>query len=149
MGKRRKGREIVLQSYYAYCIAGTPLSDCLSDQIERRQAAVESADFARKLGEKIILHEHEIQDWLAVLVENWDPARLGVVERVIILLALTELRYSHDVPWRVVINEGCELARRYCDEEAVAFVNGVLDRAAAEVRDQQRLDGSGAEDGNP
>jgi N utilization substance protein B len=124
------------------------MSDCLADQVERRQPAAESERFATQLSEKLISHEQEIQEWLAMLVENWDPSRLGIVEKVILLMALTELRYSPEVPWRVVINEACELARRFCDEEAVAFVNGVLDRAAAEVRERKRPADPGSEEQN-
>ncbi len=139
MGKRRKGREIVLQAAYAARQSGNPLADCLADQLSRRRSADESATFATDLATKLSAHADDCEAWLARLLENWDPDRVGVVERVILLMALTELRFSPEVPWRVVINEACELARRFCDEEAVAFVNGILDRAAAEVR--------GADDG--
>jgi len=133
MGKRRKGREIVLQAAYAARLSGNPLADCLSDQLARRRSADESAAFATDLAAKLSAHADVCETWLARLLEHWDPDRVGAVERVILLLALTELRFSPEVPWRVVINEACELARRFCDEEAVAFVNGILDRAAAEV----------------
>jgi N utilization substance protein B len=133
VGKRRKGREIVLQAAYAARISGRPLAACLDDQLERRGPHDETARFARALAEKLGAHRGAAEAWLARLVENWDPERLGLVERILLLIALTELRHSPDVPWRVVINEACELARRFGDEQAVGFVNGVLDRAAAEV----------------
>ena len=52
MGKRRKGREIVLQACYASRVAGTQVLDCLEDQIERRRAADDSARFSRELAAK-------------------------------------------------------------------------------------------------
>ena len=52
---------------------------------------------------------------------------------MILTMGVAELVHSRDVPVRVVINEALELTRRYCDEDAVAFVNGVLDAAAAKV----------------
>ena len=134
MGKRRKGREIVLQSLYASLISGGPLLDVLEDQLERRESADETAEFARDLGSKVKIHAAEIDAWLRTLVSsNWDPSRLGSLEICILSLALAELKHSPEVPWRAVINEACELARRYCDEAAVGFVNGVLDKAASEV----------------
>jgi N utilization substance protein B len=133
VGKRRKGREIVLQAAYAARLSGRSLAVCLDDQLERRGPHDETALFARALAEKLGAHRRASEAWLARLVENWDPERLGLVERILLLVALTELRHSPDVPWRVVINEACELARRFGDEQAVGFVNGVLDRAAAEV----------------
>ena len=134
MGKRRKGREIVLQSMYASLIGGSPLPEVLDDQLSRRESADETSDFARDLGTKVKNHASELESWMRTLVSSkWDPSRLGSLEIVIITMGLAELRYSPEVPWRVVINEACELARRYCDEKAVGFVNGVLDRAAAET----------------
>ena len=134
MGKRRKGRDIVLQSSYASMISGIPLLDRLDDQLVRRESADETAVFARDLAEKVSANAAELKRWLGSLIsDNWDPQRLGVLERAILAIGLAELKYSPDVPFRVVINEALELTRRYCDEGAVGFVNGVLDRAASEV----------------
>jgi N utilization substance protein B len=133
VGRRRKGREILLQAEYAAQLSGRALDACLEDQLDRRDPNDETAAFARNLATKLSAHRAASEQWLAGLLENWDPERLGQVERAILRIALTELRYSPDVPWRVVINEACELARRFCEEDAVGFVNGVLDRAAAQV----------------
>ncbi len=134
MGKRRKGREIVLQSMYASLINGAPLLEVLDDQILQRESAPETAAFARDLAGKVKAHSAEIDRWLRTLVTaNWDPDRLGTLEIVILSMGLAELRYSPDVPHPVVINEALELTHRYCEDGAVGFVNGVLDKAAAEV----------------
>ncbi|PIV82002.1 transcription antitermination factor NusB [bacterium CG17_big_fil_post_rev_8_21_14_2_50_64_8] len=134
MGKRRKGREIVLQSMYASLISGAPLLDVLDDQIQRRESAPESATFARDLAGKVKLHSGDIDRWLRTLVTgSWDPDRLGSLEMVILSMGLAELRYSPDVPHAVVINEALELAHRYCEDGSVGFVNGVLDKAASQV----------------
>lgn len=134
MGKRRKGRDIVLQSSYASMISGAPLLDALEDQLSRRESADETVVFARDLAVKVSTHFDELKRWLPTLIsDKWDPNRLGVLERAILTMGLAELKYSPDVPYRVAINEALELARRYCDEHAVGFVNGVLDRAAAQV----------------
>jgi N utilization substance protein B len=141
VGKRRKGREIVLQSMYASLINGGPLLDVLEDQLSRRESADETSEFARDLGRKVKVHAPDLESWLRTLVSSkWDPSRLGTLEICILSMGLAELRHSPEVPWRVVINEACELARRYCDENAVGFVNGVLDKAASEVYP----DGAGA-----
>ncbi len=143
MGKRRKGREIVLQSSYASIISGTNLLDTLTDQLSRRESADETVDFARDLAGKVANNAAELKSWLASLVsDKWDPNRLGVLERAILAMGLAEIKYSPDVPYRVAINEALELTRRYCDEGAVGFVNGVLDRAASQIYpDQKSEDG--------
>ena len=134
MGKRRKGREIVLQSMYASLISGANLIDTLDDQLARRESAAETIDFARDLAGKVKLNAADLDQWLNSLVSaNWDPSRLGSLEIVILTIGLAELKHSPDVPYKVVINEACELTHRYCDENAVGFVNAVLDRAASQI----------------
>jgi N utilization substance protein B len=135
VGKRRKGREIVLQSAYAALINGGPLREVLDDQLLQRASAAETTDFARDLAAKLTAHRAELETWLKDLVKDAGRSsdRLGLLERLVIIMGLAELRHSPDVPWRAVINEALELTRRFCDEDAVGFVNGVLDRAAAET----------------
>lgn len=134
MGKRRKGREIVLQSMYASLISGADLKVTLEDQLSRRESADETSDFALDLAKKVKINAGELNQWLNSIVSTkWDPSRLGTLEVVILTIGLAELKFSPDVPYKVIINEACELARRYCDENAVGFVNGVLDKAASQV----------------
>ncbi len=134
MGKRRKGRELLVQAIYAAAVGGGDLQDCIDDQLERRQASAETADFVRPLAELVARHRDELDSSLDDLLENWDPARVGQVERAIFRLALAELRFTADVPVNVVLNEACELARLYGDEGTVQFVNGLLDKAARRLR---------------
>ncbi len=137
MGKRRKGREIVLQSMYASLISGANLIDTLDDQLARRESADETGDFARDLAGKVKQNAADLDTWLNSLVSSkWDPSRLGSLEVVILTIGLAELKHSPDVPYKVVINEACELTHRYCDENAVGFVNGILDKAAGQVYPQ-------------
>ena len=134
MGKRRKGREIVLQSLYASLIGGGDVLAVLEDQLIRRESAPETIEFARALARRIKANRPDTERWLKTLVSSrWDPSRLGTLELCILHLGLTELKHSPEVPFRAVINEACELARRYCEDGAVGFVNGVLDRAAHQV----------------
>lgn len=134
MGKRRKGREIVLQSLYASLINGGDVLAVLEDQLIRRESAPETIAFARDLARKIKTNRPDTERWLKTLISaRWDPSRLGTLELCILHLGLTELKHSPEVPFRAIINEACELARRYCEDGAVGFVNGVLDRAAHQV----------------
>ena len=134
MGKRSKGREIVLQSMYASLISGAKLIDTLNDQLERRESADETGEFAKVLADKVKKNASALDGWLNSLVSSkWDPSRLGSIEIVILTMGLAELKHSPEVPYKVVINEACELAHRYCDDGAVGFINGVLDKAASQV----------------
>ncbi len=133
MGKRSKGRALLLQSMYAARISDRGLTECLEEQLDRRDSGDETTEFVRALSRKVINHGRELEAALPPLLENWDIKRVGLLEKLILVMALAELHHSPEVPQRVVINEACELARSFCDENAVRFVNGVLDRAAHDV----------------
>jgi N utilization substance protein B len=64
---------------------------------------------------------------------NWRLERMARVDRNILRLAVGELIHAADTPVRVVINEAVELAKRFGTAESPAFVNGVLDRIAANL----------------
>jgi N utilization substance protein B len=66
-------------------------------------------------------------------LSNLDP-----IEHAILLIGAYELKSRPDVPYRVVINEGVELARRFGATDGHKFVNAVLDRAAASLRSAAR-----------
>lgn len=141
MGKRTKGRQLLVQSLYAAEMSGKDLPGCLDDQVERRGPAPDTVEFARRLAADIEANRRELDRSLDGLLKNWDPDRIGRVERAIFRLALAELRFHPEVPARVVLDEACELARLYCGEDAVGFVNGVLDRARAEFEDRENRNG--------
>lgn len=134
MGKRRKGRELLVQAIYAADVGGGELQDCIDDQLERRDASAETAEFVRPLADRIARERTDLDRAIDELLENWEPGRVGVVERAICRLAVAELRWALDVPVSVILNEACELARLYGDEGTVQFVNGLLDKAARTAR---------------
>ena len=76
----------------------------------------------------------EIDAILAAHAQNWRIERMAVIDRLVLRLAIYELLADPDTPSRVVINEALELARWYSGEEAVRFVNGVLDAVRKELR---------------
>ena len=56
------------------------------------------------------------------------------VERGILLIGAYELLHWPDVPWRVAINEGVELAKKFGGTDGHKYINGVLDKLAQDVR---------------
>ena len=65
--------------------------------------------------------------------QHWRLERMGKVDRNILRLATRELIALADVPRRVTLNEAVELAKRYGSEGSAGFVNGILDRIAADL----------------
>ena len=64
------------------------------------------------------------------LAAGWKPERISKVARAVLLLAIYEIKYVEDVPEKVAINEALELAKKFEDEKAPAFVNGILNAIA-------------------
>ena len=59
------------------------------------------------------------------LKENWDISRISKINLSLLKIAIYEMIYSK-IPYKVVINEVVELAKKYSDEQAQSFINGVL-----------------------
>lgn len=66
--------------------------------------------------------------------ENWKVERLAAVDRAVLRIATFELLHEPETPPEVVIDEAVEIARRFGGERSPAFVNGVLDVIARQVR---------------
>lgn len=75
---------------------------------------------------KIISLIDEIDGIIEDISSGWKIERIGKAELAILRLAIYEMKYDGDVPFKVAINEAVELARTYCGEDARSFINGLL-----------------------
>ena len=64
---------------------------------------------------------------------GWKSARLSIVSKAVLRLAVYELMFLEDIPVKVSINEGIELSKKYDDDKAYGFVNGVLNAVAEKL----------------
>lgn len=82
--------------------------------------------------QKIIAKLDEIDVIIADNANGWNFERIGKAELAIMRLAIYEMLYDDDIPYKVAINEALELTKVYCSEDARRFVNGVL----AQIKEQ-------------
>lgn len=68
----------------------------------------------------------EIDDMLEKGIEGWKFSRVGKVEKTLLRLAVYEMKFDKEVPAGVAISEAVELSKKYGQENAASFVNGVL-----------------------
>ncbi len=68
----------------------------------------------------------EIDALIVSISDGWRIERLGKAELAILRLAIYEMKYDEDIPFRVAINEAVELSKIYCNDEARGFINGLL-----------------------
>lgn len=85
--------------------------------------------FANALVRGTIDRVAETDALIAAHAKNWRLERLAVIDRLILRMAIYELLAEPETPAKVIINEALELARTFSTDDAVPFVNGVLDAA--------------------
>ena len=79
-------------------------------------------------------HLDELDGHIVESANGWTLARMPVIDRNILRMAVFELSYSRDVPVAVVINEAVELAKTFSTDDSGRFVNGVLSAISKVVR---------------
>ena len=71
----------------------------------------------------------ELDAFIAEHAKGWTLDRINVIEKNLIRLALYEIRHMENIPYEVSVNEAIELAKRYGEDDAYSFVNGIMDKA--------------------
>lgn len=99
----------------------------MAEILLRKNPSEEAETYLRRLVEAAQGHEGELDAILRKHLKRWRLERLTVLDRAILRLAAAEILYFDDVPPKVSINEAVEVAKKYGDDEAGKFVNGVLD----------------------
>lgn len=124
------GRELALQYLYMQDLLEGKEVQTLGDFLGVQTPPPESAAaaFARQLVDSVLEHRPELDGELAACATNWKVERMAIVDRNVLRLGLAELISCPETPYKVVLNEAVELAKRFSSEEAAAFVNGILDK---------------------
>jgi N utilization substance protein B len=134
---RRAARKLLAQALYQLQIGGEPWQDLYHQYLEDPDATGVDTEFFRELLMQIATSREALDEILAQY-SDIEPARLDPIEHGILWVALYELLHRPDVPFRVAISEAVDLAKRFGATDGYKFVNGVLDRAAGELRPHER-----------
>jgi N utilization substance protein B len=131
--QRHRARELAMQGIYEWRLSGG--SAALIEKATREEKSLGRYDvefFSQLLRGVIAQHE----ELAALVAPNLDrPLKeLSPVEYSVLMLGAFELSKHPEVPYRVVINEAVELAKTFGGSDGHKFVNGVLDKLAAQVR---------------
>ena len=130
---RRRSREIALQGLYEWLVSGAEAA-----VIEAHMREQEGFDKCDKTHFELLLHGciREASDLDAVLVRHVDrkTSQLSPIEHGVLMIGAYELKHCVAIPYRVAINEAVELAKSFGGTDGHKYVNGVLDKAAANLR---------------
>jgi N utilization substance protein B len=128
---RPGARRLLLQALYQSQIAGHDRQELMRQYAEHVDyATVDSAYFSQLLAD--IDNARAELDADIATYGDIVPAQLDPVEHAILWIAFAEFRFHPDVPPKVVINEAIELAKCFGADGGHRYVNGLLDKAAAD-----------------
>jgi N utilization substance protein B len=150
--RRTRARELALQFLYAYEMRGeeameeldafvdhhTKTGDAIANE-EPGKERIEVADYARELVRGVHEHFNEVNRWIEHIARNWRLDRMAYLDRNILRIALYELLHQPEIPFKVVINEAIDIAKRFSTAQSGSFVNGILDRARVLIEDARVL----------
>jgi N utilization substance protein B len=130
---RSRARRRALQAVYAWQMSGNPIARVIDEFRHEQDMEIADVEYFEDLVRGVDTHCAELD---AALVPHLDREidRVDPIERAALRIGAYELRHRIDVPYRVVINEAVEVAKRFGTEYGHTYVNGVLDKLAAEWR---------------
>ncbi len=130
---RRRSREVALQGLYQWLISGEDAG--VIDAHMREQDEFDKCDAAHfdALLHGCIAEAAEIDALLAAHVDR-QTNQLSPTEHGVLMIGVYELKHCVSIPYKVAINEAVELAKSFGGTDGHKYVNGVLDKAAAELR---------------
>ena len=131
--QKQKARRLLVQALYSWDVGGTDLVDIEAEfHVDNDMSKVDTGLFHDILF-AVPKHLAEIDAIYAPHLDR-ENRDLDPVSRAVLRIASYEMLYSIDVPYKVVINEGVNLAKTYGPTDAFKFINGVLDKVAVDKR---------------
>ncbi|MFH7319239.1 transcription antitermination factor NusB [Desulfurivibrio sp. D14AmB] len=127
MGIRRKARELALQALYQGELVDLPALDTLAIMCDNFEINRKALPYGRELVAGVVANREAIDAAIEGCAANWRLARMSVIDRNIMRIAVYEFRFAEGVPAGVAIDEAIELAKRYGADDSPAFINGILD----------------------
>jgi N utilization substance protein B len=130
---RSKARRFAVQALYQWQMAGQDLNDIEAQFLSEMPVRKVDVAYFQELLHRIPARVDELD---ALLAGHLDRSidELDPVERAVLRLGVYELAERLDIPFRVVINEAVELAKVFGAEQSHRYINGVLDKLAAQLR---------------
>ncbi|MBI1911191.1 MAG: transcription antitermination factor NusB [Deltaproteobacteria bacterium] len=138
MNIRRKARETALQVLYRVDIADISLGEGFEAEMEELAPGTEARRYCEVLVHGVLDNRRKLDSTIERYSENWTIERMAVVDRNVLRVAVYELQYCKDIPYKVIIDEAVELAKRFGSDESGAFINGILDKIRKDIDEKPR-----------
>ncbi|PCJ55215.1 MAG: transcription antitermination factor NusB [Planctomycetota bacterium] len=134
--RRTRARELALQFLFMLELRGSEAMEELVPFVEHhtkgsrdKKGRGELAEFTLTLARGVVENRVELDQWIEAIAKNWRMDRMAHLDRNVLRLAVYELIFQTDTPYKVIINEAIDIAKRFSTAQSGSFVNGILDRA--------------------
>ena len=135
---KHRAREAALQMLYQCEVGKAGAYESIETYWPSRDAEDAMPESLREFANGVVRgtleRQPEIDRMLQAHAQNWRIERMNVIDRLVLRMSVYEMLTQAETPSKVIINEALELARSFSGEEAVGFVNGVLDAVRKELR---------------
>jgi N utilization substance protein B len=128
---RHQGRILAMQTLYEADIARHATDAVLDRLIDEGDYPPATAAFARRLVTGVLAHLDEIDPLIAEAAPTWPLSQMAKIDKSILRLAVHEVLYEPEIPYKAAINEAVEIAKLYGSDSSSRFINGVLGTIAA------------------
>ncbi len=108
-------------------VAGTRPDEMFQRSSDLRNASAALRDFTQRLVSGTLANRDDLDAIISKQADHWRLARMPIVDRNILRLALFELLHEPSTPRPVVIDEALEIAKRFSTPRSSQFINGILD----------------------
>jgi N utilization substance protein B len=132
-GARSLARKLAMQALYRWQMNAGPWQDLVNEFASEEGMERADGEYFRELIRGVCDSRAALDSTLSPWLDR-KPELLDPIEHAVLLIGTFELKERPDVPYRVVIDEGVSLTRRFGATDGHKFVNAVLDRAARELR---------------
>jgi N utilization substance protein B len=124
---RRKSRELAMKLLFEMSVNSKSIEEAIEDYKENNVVEDDlDFDYIKRTVEGTFLKEEFLKETIEKNLTNWKYNRISKINIAIIKIAIYEMYFDEDIPDKVSINEAIELSKKYSDEKAPSFINGVL-----------------------
>ncbi|HEY7772569.1 MAG TPA: transcription antitermination factor NusB [Marinagarivorans sp.] len=134
---RSKARHYAMQALYQWQMTKMPLNVIEAEYRTDNDMSKVDVDYLHELIHQVPANITTIETDFLPHVTDITLAQIDPISLAILRLSCYELRYRLDVPYKVVINEGLNLAKRFGATDSHKFINGVLDKVAPRLREAE------------
>lgn len=131
--RRRQARQTAMQALYQWEINKSDITLIENQFIQREHFQKVDAEYFKEILHGVVLEINNIDNYIKRYIDR-DITELDPVELTVARVAVYEFLKRPDVPYKVILNEALESAKKFGAQEGHKFINGVLDKVAREVR---------------